>query len=92
MPILSTKFSQKNVILVLTFTYLCDIIITETRTNQIQKGTDMKKYECAEIGNYNTRLLIESKKEYKIGDIYVGEYKDENHHFIYGRYIIIAER
>lgn len=52
----------------------------------------MKRYECASLENYNTRLLIETETEHKIGDIYTDEYKDENHHFVYGKYIVISER
>lgn len=49
----------------------------------------MNKYECFKIGDYNTRLILTTEKEYKPGDIYIDEYKDETHHFIYGKYIIM---
>lgn len=49
----------------------------------------MNTYECFKIGNYNERLILNTEKEYKSGDVYTDEYKDENHHFVYGKYIII---
>ena len=51
----------------------------------------MNKYECHKIGDYNCRLILKTEKEYKIGDIYVDEYKDENHHFIYGEYVVMEK-
>ena len=51
----------------------------------------MNKYECFKVGDYNTRLILTTEKEYKPGDIYVGEYKDENHHFIYGKYVVMEK-
>lgn len=51
----------------------------------------MKKYECQKVGDYNCRLILQSEVDYKIGDIFVDEYKDENVHFVYGKYVIIAE-
>lgn len=52
----------------------------------------MKRYECASLEDCNTRLLIETETEHKIGDIYIDEHKDENHHFIYGKYVVIEKR
>lgn len=51
----------------------------------------MNTYECFKVGNYNERLILKSEKEYKPGDIYTSEYKDENHHFIYGRFVIMEK-
>ena len=51
----------------------------------------MNKYECFKIGDYNTRLILTTEKEYNPGDVYVDEYKDENHHFIYGKYIVMGK-
>lgn len=51
----------------------------------------MNTYEACKAGDYNCRLILRSEKEYKPGDMYVDEYKDENHHFIYGKYIILGK-
>lgn len=51
----------------------------------------MNKYECFKIGDYNTRLILITEKEYKPGDIYIDEYKDETNHFIYGKYVIMEK-
>lgn len=51
----------------------------------------MNKYECFKVGDYNCRLILQTEKEYQIGDIYVDEYKDENHHFIYGKYVVMSK-
>lgn len=51
----------------------------------------MNKYECFKIGDYNTRLILTTEKEYKPGDVYADEYKDETHHFIYGKYIVMEK-
>lgn len=51
----------------------------------------MNKYECFKIGDYNTRLILTTEKEYKPGDIYIDEYEDETNHFIYGKYVIMEK-
>ena len=51
----------------------------------------MNKYECFKIGDYNTRLILTTEKEYNQGDVYIDEYKDENHHFIYGKYVVMQK-
>ena len=51
----------------------------------------MNKYECFKIGDYNTRLILTTEKEYNPGDVYIDEYKDENHHFIYGKYVVMQK-
>ena len=54
-----------------------------------ERREDMNKYECYKVGDYNCRLILKTEKEYQIGDIYVDEYKDKNHHFVYGKYIVM---
>ena len=56
-----------------------------------EKVKKMNKYECFKIGDYNTRLILTTEKEYKPGDIYIDEYKDETNHFIYGKYVIMEK-
>lgn len=51
----------------------------------------MNTYECYKVGNYNERLILRTEKEYKEGDIYVDEYKDPTHHFVYGKYVVMSK-
>lgn len=51
----------------------------------------MNAYECFKIGNYNEKLILNTDKEYKKGDVYIDEYKDKKHHFVYGKYIVMGK-
>jgi len=48
----------------------------------------MNIYDCRKKGDFNCCLLLRTEKKYNISDTYVDEYKDQNHHFIYGEYIV----
>lgn len=44
-------------------------------------------YDCRKIGDFNCCLQLRREKDnFEIGDIYADEYRDENHHFVYGKY------
>lgn len=49
-------------------------------------------YDCRKIGDFNCCLMLRRcTDEYNVGDIYADEYKDANHHFVYGKYIVLEK-
>lgn len=53
---------------------------------------DMFYYDCRKTGDFNCCLQIHREKdEFEIGDIFIDEYKSENHHFIYGKYRVFEK-
>lgn len=59
---------------------------------QGESEKDMFYYDCRKIGDFNCCLQIRREKdEFEIGDIFVDEYKDGNHHFVYGKYRVFEK-
>lgn len=53
---------------------------------------DMFYYDCRKIGDFNCCLqLTRETDDFEIGDIYVDEYRDEKHHFEYGKYRVFQK-
>lgn len=53
---------------------------------------DMFYYDCRKTGDFNCCLHIRREKdEFEIGDIFIDEYKSENHHFICGKYRVFEK-